>query len=130
MWINKKTISFHPIGYVENEINETLPPDKIKAVESRIIVEPGLQEGLRGLETGQKIMVVFYFHRSRGFDLQQHPRGDRTRPARGVFALHSPRRPNPVGVTMVTLVAIQENVLVVSGLDAINNTPVLDIKSA
>ncbi len=130
MWENKKTISFHPIGYVENEINETLAPDKIKAVESRVVVDPSLIEGLRGLKAGQKILVVFNFHRSRGFDLLQHPRGNRNRPPRGVFALHSPRRPNPVGVTVVSLVEIQGNVLRVHGLDAINGTPVLDIKSA
>ncbi|MEA2007924.1 MAG: SAM-dependent methyltransferase [Chloroflexota bacterium] len=130
MWENKKTISFHPIGYVENVINETLAPDKIKAVESRIVVDPGLVEGLRGLKPGQKILVVFHFHRSRGFDLLQHPRGNRNRLPRGVFALHSPRRPNPVGVTVASLVEIKGNVLRVQGLDAINGTPVLDIKSA
>jgi tRNA-Thr(GGU) m(6)t(6)A37 methyltransferase TsaA len=75
-------------------------------------------------------MVVFYFHRSQGFDLLQHPQGDRSRPRRGVFALRSPRRPNPVGVTVVDLVAVAENVLRVRGLDAINGTPVLDLKPA
>jgi formylmethanofuran dehydrogenase subunit E len=73
-------------------------------------------------------MVVFYFHRSRGFDLLQHPRGDKSRPRRGVFSLRSPRRPNPIGVTVVDLVAIDGNVLHVQGLDAINGTPVLDLK--
>jgi tRNA-Thr(GGU) m(6)t(6)A37 methyltransferase TsaA len=75
-------------------------------------------------------MVVFYFHRSQGYDLTQHPRGDPRRPKRGVFTLRSPRRPNPIGVTVVDLVAIEGNVLRVRGLDAINGTPVLDIKPA
>jgi len=130
MWENKKTISFHPIGHVENEINETLAPDKIKAVESRLVIAPDLVAGLRGLEPGQKILVLFHFHRSQSFDLLQHPRGNRSRPPRGVFALHSPRRPNPIGVTKVDLMAVEGNVLRVRGLDAINGTPVLDIKSA
>ncbi|MBN2390399.1 MAG: SAM-dependent methyltransferase, partial [Anaerolineae bacterium] len=56
--------------------------------------------------------------------------GDRNRPRRGVFALRSPRRPNPIGVTVVDLVAIQGNVLRVLGLDAINGTPLLDLKPA
>jgi len=128
MWVNEQTIAFHPIGHIENEINETLAPDKIKAVESCIVISPDLVEGLRGLEPGQKILVAFFFHRSRGFDLVQHPRGNRNRTPRGVFALHSPRRPNPVGVTVVDLVAIEGNVLRVRGLDAINGTPVLDLK--
>jgi tRNA-Thr(GGU) m(6)t(6)A37 methyltransferase TsaA len=75
-------------------------------------------------------MVIFVFHRSAGFDLQQHPRGDATRPLRGVFALRSPRRPNPIGVSLVRLIAYHENILEVDGLDAINGTPVLDIKPA
>lgn len=75
-------------------------------------------------------MVVFYFHRSQGYDLCQHPRGDQSRPQRGVFALRSPRRPNPIGVTEVELMAVERNVLRVRGLDAINGTPVLDLKLA
>ena len=100
----------------------------IRAAESQIFLDPTLVEGLAGLELGQKIMVVFYFHRAQGYDLQQHPRGDATRPQRGVFALRSPRRPNPIGVTVVDLLALDGNVLTVGGLDAINGTPVLDLK--
>ncbi|MFH1635810.1 MAG: SAM-dependent methyltransferase [Chloroflexota bacterium] len=128
MWMNEASISFHPIGHVENEIDETLAPDKIKAVESLIVLDPTLVEGLRGLEPGQRVMVVFHFHRSQGYALLQHPRGNRSRPMRGVFALHSPRRPNPIGVTIVDLVAVEGNVLRVRNLDAINGTPVLDLK--
>jgi tRNA-Thr(GGU) m(6)t(6)A37 methyltransferase TsaA len=73
-------------------------------------------------------MVIFHFHLSRGYELRQHPRGDHTREPRGVFALHSPRRPNPIGVTTIELVEVTGNVLTVRGLDAINGTPVLDLK--
>ena len=73
-------------------------------------------------------MVVFHFHRSRGYELLQHPRGDPSRPRRGVFALRSPRRPNPIGLTVVDLLAIEGNVLRVRGLDAFAGTPVLDLK--
>ncbi len=104
--------------------------DVLLAAESRIILDPGLVEGLTGVEPGQKLMVIFHFHRSPGYALLQHPRGDETRPRRGVFALRSPRRPNPIGVTMVDLVAIDGNVLRVRGLDALNGTPVLDLKPA
>lgn len=124
------SITYRAIGHVENDFDEPTAPEKIRSAESRIVLEPTLTEGLEGLEPGRQIMVVFYFHRSAGYDLCQHPRGDRSRPRRGVFALCSPRRPNPIGVTVVELLAIADNVLRVRGLDAISGTPVLDLKPA
>ncbi len=121
-------ITYHAIGHVENAFDEPTAPDEIKATESRIILNPALVEGLQGLEAGQQLMVIFHFHRAQGYELRQHPRGDRSRELRGVFALHSPHRPNPIGVTTVELVEVAGNVLTVRGLDAINSTPVLDLK--
>jgi tRNA-Thr(GGU) m(6)t(6)A37 methyltransferase TsaA len=123
-------VVFRPIGHVKNTFDQLARPEEIRAVRSRIVLDPDLIPGLVGLEPGQQIMVIFVFHRSAGFDLQQHPRGDATRPLRGVFALRSPRRPNPIGVSLVRLIAYHENILEVDGLDAINGTPVLDIKPA
>jgi tRNA-Thr(GGU) m(6)t(6)A37 methyltransferase TsaA len=127
---SEEAIVYRAIGHVENAFDGPAAPEKIRSVESRIVLDPALTEGLKGLRPGQRIMVVFYFHRSQGFDLLQHPQGDRSRPRRGVFALRSPRRPNPIGVTVVELVAVEGNVLRVRGLDAINGTPVLDLKPA
>ena len=124
------SINYKAIGHVENDFDGPTASDKIRSAESRIILNPDLTKGLRGLEPGQQIMVVFYFHRSQSYDLCQYPQGDRNRPKRGVFALRSPRRPNPIGVTVAELVAIEGNVLQVRGLDAINGTPVLDLKPA
>jgi tRNA-Thr(GGU) m(6)t(6)A37 methyltransferase TsaA len=115
---------------VENEFDEPAAPELICAAEARIILDSSLIEGLKGLEPGQQIMVIYYFHRTEGFDLLQHPRGDQSLPKRGVFALRSPRRPNPIGITVVELVSIEGNVLGVRGSDAINGTPVLDLKPA
>jgi tRNA-Thr(GGU) m(6)t(6)A37 methyltransferase TsaA len=122
-------LRFRSIGHVENEFDEPTIPEQIRSVDSRILLHPSLVDGLQGLEPGQQIMVIFYFHRSEGFDLLQHPRGDRNRPKRGVFSLHSPNRPNPIGVTIVDLISVEGNVLRVRGLDAINGTPVLDLKA-
>jgi tRNA-Thr(GGU) m(6)t(6)A37 methyltransferase TsaA len=124
----ENNITYKAIGHVENTFDAPAAPDQIKATESRIILNPALVEGLQGLEAGQRLMVIFHFHLSRGYDLRQHPRGDRSRELRGVFALHSPHRPNPIGVTTVDLVKLDGNVLHVRGLDAINGTPVLDLK--
>lgn len=125
-----ESITYKPIGYVKNEFDEPAAPELIRAAESRIILDPDYIEGLSGLEPAQQVMVVFYFHLSQGYDLLQHPRGDADRPLRGVFALRSPRRPNPIGVTVAELVAVEGNELRVRGLDAINGTPILDLKPA
>jgi tRNA-Thr(GGU) m(6)t(6)A37 methyltransferase TsaA len=123
-------IAFRPIGIVENAFDEPVAPEQIRAAESRLVIDPALVEGLQGLEAGESIMVVFHFHRSQGYVLRQHPRDDQSRPARGVFALRSPRRPNPIGVSVVDLLAVEGNVLRVRGLDAIHGTPILDLKPA
>ncbi|MBN1536500.1 MAG: tRNA (N6-threonylcarbamoyladenosine(37)-N6)-methyltransferase TrmO [Anaerolineales bacterium] len=128
--IESRVFEVRAIGRVENAFDEPAPPEDIRSCESTIILDPHLAEGLQGLEKENRIMVVFYFHRSEGYDLLQHPRGDESRPKRGVFALCSPRRPNPIGVTVVDLLGIQDNILRVRGLDAINGTPVLDLKPA
>jgi tRNA (adenine37-N6)-methyltransferase len=126
----EQTILYRPIGYVENTFDEPTSPDNFQGSESGIVLDPALVEGLQGLQVGQQVTVIFHCHRSEGYELMQHPRGDRSRPKLGVFALRSPRRPNPIGITVVDLVAIEGNVLRVRNLDAINGTPVLDLKSA
>ena len=130
MPIMNQDICFRSIGRVINQYNESTKPEIIRAADSTIVLDPDLTEGLNGLESGQQIMVIFYFDRSEGYELMGHPRGDTSRPRRGVFSLRSPRRPNPIGVTVVELVSIEGNVLQVRGLDALNDTPVLDIKPA
>lgn len=123
-----ETVSYHPIGYVENDLHEPAPPQVFEAAVSRIVVDPALVPGLEGIEPGQDLVVVFHLHRVQGYELRQHPRADPERPLRGVFALRSPRRPNPIGLTTVRVLAVERNVLTVRGLDAIDGTPVLDLK--
>lgn len=118
-----------PIGYVENEFEEAkVSPETIRSGVSRIHLKEEYVEGLEGIGAFEKIVVVFLFDRSEGFDLKVHPRGDRSRPMRGVFSTRSPRRPNRIGVTTVDLLSVDGTILNVRGLDAINGTPVLDIK--
>jgi len=81
-----------------------------------------------GIEHYRKLVVIFYCHATKGSPLRVHPRGDPNRQPRGVFATRSPARPNPLGLTVVSLQSLQGNVLQVKGLDALDNTPVLDIK--
>lgn len=123
-------VTFRPIGHVENNFDAPASPERIHALESRIVLDPALADGLQGLTQGAKIMVLFHFHRSEGYELLQHPRGDTSQPRRGVFALRTPHRPNGIGVTVVDLIEVEGHVLHVEGLDALNGTPVLDIKPA
>ena len=125
-----ESVTYNTIGYVRNAFDESGRGEQIRASESRIVLNTDLAAGLQGLEPGQQVMVIFNLHRSHDFKLLQHPRGDRTRHLCGVFALHSPRRPNPIGVTVVELLSVNKNVLTVRGLDAFDGTPVLDLKSA
>lgn len=123
-------ITYRPIGYVENNFSTRTKPDTIRAAHSLIRLDPSLVPGMRGLEAGQKILVLFHFHQSEGLGLLQHPRGITARPKQGVFSLRSSIRPNPIGVTEAEIVAVDGHVLRVRGLDALNGSPVLDIKPA
>jgi tRNA-Thr(GGU) m(6)t(6)A37 methyltransferase TsaA len=122
-------ITLTPIGYVERDEGDAeLSGDELRARPARIVLDPALTDGLMGLEPGSDVVVLFYFHRSTGYDLQLHPRGDPSRPLRGLFATRSPRRPNPVAVTTARVRRVEGNVLEVVGLDALDGSPVLDIK--
>lgn len=123
-------LTLRPLGWVQNGLPLGTAGETLRASESRIVLDPSLVPGLSALEGVDRILVVFYFHLSTDQPLLQHPRGDESRPKRGVFALRSPRRPNPIGVTEVDLLRIRGNVLVVKGLDAVDGTPILDLKPA
>jgi formylmethanofuran dehydrogenase subunit E len=126
--MDSRLISYRSIGTVESPFKVPAPPDTMKETVSSIIIDENLVEGLTGLHAGDKILVVFSFHESEGYNLLQHPRGDSSQPRRGVFSLRSPRRPNPIGITEVDLLNIDGNTLTVRGLDAIHGTPILDLK--
>lgn len=101
-------------------------------VHSEIHLEPLYASGLQGLEEFSHVMVVFYLDQARGFDpdkqLLRHPRGMEHLREVGVFAQRTKYRPNSIGVTSVPIVSIRENVVAVRGLDALDGTPVVDLK--
>lgn len=120
---------FKPIGYVENEFRDFTPPDDFIGTQSRIIVLEEFVDGLYKLDEFDRIFVLYVLDRSEGYKLIIHPRGDVTRPKRGVFATRSPFRPNPIGLSVAELVSVNGNTITVKNLDALDGTPVLDIKS-
>lgn len=97
-----------------------------------IEVHEHLADALLGIEEQTHLLVLYWMHALKVEVrdlLQTHPRGDSTRPLRGVFALHSPMRPNPIGVTRVELEGVEGARLRVRGLDALDGSPIIDIKS-
>jgi len=123
------TIPVSPIGHVERKEGEFgLSPEDLRQRPARLVLDPDLVEGLLGLKPGDEVLVLYWLHRAARDTLQVHPRGDRSHPLRGVFATRSPTRPNPIGVTITRIRHIEENVVEVIGLDALDRSPLLDIK--
>jgi tRNA-Thr(GGU) m(6)t(6)A37 methyltransferase TsaA len=118
-----------PIGYVHNSATPDTHSEEFQHLVSEIVVAPEYADGLMDVEENELLTVVFYFDRNGGeYRLRLHPRGDESRPITGVFNTRSQFRPSPVGVTVTKLMARKGNTLVVEGLDALDGTPVLDIK--
>ena len=90
--------------------------------------EPELIEGLDGIETGDEIIVLTWFDRAQREVLRVHPRGDLSRSPQGVFSTRSPDRPNPIGLHRVEVTEIDGNRLRVRRLEALDGTPILDLK--
>ena len=124
-------ITFNPIGVVRNDVNKMSTGNWADA-ESSIELDPDLVPGLQGLADFSHVVVVFHLDRIPPFDkakqLLRQPRGMEHLAPVGVFAQRTKFRPNPIGVTPARLVSIKGNVLTVAGLDAMDGTPVLDIK--
>jgi tRNA-Thr(GGU) m(6)t(6)A37 methyltransferase TsaA len=118
-----------PIGFVRNEIKELGRRDWEDVV-SEIVIDSRLTDALDGLEEFSHIIVLFWMHRvtESNVPLKVHPRGNRNLPLVGLFATRAPTRPNRIGETTVKLLERRENILRVKGLDAIDSTPVIDIK--
>lgn len=91
-------------------------------------VDEWVADGLAGIEVGQEIILITWLHQAQRDRLQVHPRGDTQNPLTGVFATRSPDRPNPLGLHWVTVRAIEGRRVQVGPLEAIDGTPVVDIK--
>jgi len=98
------------------------------APDAWVEVESRYADALKGVMVGQDVILVTWFHLSRRDVLQIHPRSDETRPLTGVFATRSPERPNPLGLHRVTVREIDGTRLRVGSLEAVDGTPVVDLK--
>lgn len=120
-----------PVGFVRSPVRET--PDEQdwwQELVSEILIDENLVEALDGIENYSHIIVLYWLHRRdrNNLPLKIHPRGKMDSPKRGIFATRTPDRPNPIGKTTVRLLRREGNILTVQGLDALDGSPVLDIK--
>ena len=95
---------------------------------ARVVCRPELCDAAGDLRKGDEMLVLTWLHQGRRDVLSVHPRGDASRPRTGVFATRSPDRPNPIGLHAVVIEAVEENAITVRNLEAIDGTPVLDVK--
>lgn len=120
-----------PIGVVRSLLKrrEDAPRQaRDGAPDAWIDLDPEVADGLRGIAVGDDIYVITWLHQAARDTLQVHPRGDTSAPLSGVFATRSPDRPNPLGLHRVTVRAIDGARLLVGPLEAIDGTPVVDLK--
>jgi len=127
---NQSAMAFEPIAVVKNNVKEMGRRDWNNVI-SQLIVRPDLEDALEGLKEFSHLIVLFWFHLSPAGESAAHKTHPQMRPDLplvGVLATRSPVRPNPLGMAVVKLEGQIKNVLIVTGLDALNATPVLDIK--
>jgi tRNA-Thr(GGU) m(6)t(6)A37 methyltransferase TsaA len=121
----------YPIGFLQSplkELKEAPMQGREGAPDAWLEVNASVAEGLETLAVGDEIIVITWLHKAQRDVLKVHPRGDETVPLAGVFATRSPDRPNPLGLHRVTVLEIAGERLKVGPIEAIDGTPVVDIK--
>lgn len=123
------TIIFKPIGYVQNPHSEVPRHWSVSDLEGNLNILPDYEEGLADIAVGQQIVVLFHFDRSEPFEAEYLKQKKRHKnEIKGVFSICSPIRPNPIGFSVVTVLAVDGGHIRVRGLDMFDGTPILDIK--
>lgn len=125
------TDDLRPVGWVASALagraGAPMQPDE-GAPPARIVLRPELSAAAADLAVGDRVVVLTWLHAGARDVLAVHPRGDETRPLTGVFSTRAPDRPNPIGLHEATIVEVAPDAVVVDHLEAIDGTPVLDIK--
>jgi tRNA-Thr(GGU) m(6)t(6)A37 methyltransferase TsaA len=120
-----------PIGVVESSLTDRASAPKQGhegAPEAWLVFEPAVADGLDGIAPGDRLIVLTWLDRARRDVLRVHPRDDVANPERGVFSTRSADRPNPVGLHPVEVVAVEGLRVRVRDLEALDGTPIVDVK--
>ena len=123
-------IRYKPIGIIHSPFKQPsgtpIQPAGARDIEGTVEVAPEYAAGLKDIDGFSHITLLYQFHLSRGYSLAVKPYMDEQ--SRGVFATRAPSRPNPIGMSVVRLIRVEENKLYVRGIDIVDGTPLLDIK--
>lgn len=125
------SITIEPIGRVESPVKDLAQAVRQSdegAPPVTLVLDRNVLDGITGLTPGTELMLLTWLDRADRSVLKNHPRRDPSRPITGVFCTRSPNRPNPIGLHRVRVTAINGNRLELEGLEAVDGTPVLDIK--
>jgi tRNA-Thr(GGU) m(6)t(6)A37 methyltransferase TsaA len=120
-----------PIGYIESPLVDPASAPKQGfegAPEAWLVFNADVADGLRDLAVGEEVLVLTWLHRAGRDVLAVHPRDDPRNPLTGVFSTRSADRPNPIGLHRVRIAAIEQNRIGVRDLEAVDGTPVVDVK--
>jgi len=120
-----------PIGEVESPLTDaaTAPKQGFEgSPEAWLVFDPALLEGLDGIAPGDEVILLTWLHRADRDVLRVHPRDDVSNPMQGVFNTRSADRPNPIGLHQVQIVSIDGGRMLVRNLEALNGTPIVDVK--
>jgi tRNA-Thr(GGU) m(6)t(6)A37 methyltransferase TsaA len=129
--VSDKPFALRPVGWVRSPLADRAAAPmqgNEGAPEATIEFEPEVASALEGLSAGDEIVILTWLHLAHRAVLRVHPRDDLSQPERGVFGTRSPDRPNPIGLHPVELLAIDGLSIRVSGLEAVDGTPVVDVK--
>lgn len=123
-------VVYAPIGIVRSPFKTAqgspIQPVGAKGVRGEIDLREEFIAGVKDLEGFSHLILIYHFHHSKGFDLEVKPFLDNE--SRGVFATRAPKRPNPIGISVVKLVKVERGCLIIEDVDILDGTPLLDIK--
>ena len=126
----KNEIHYKPIGVIRSPFKEPkgtpIQPEGAKGIDGTVTIFPEYFEGLKDIEGFSHIILIYHFHLSKGVSLRVKPFMDSEE--HGVFATRAPRRPNPIGTSVVRLLGVEEGMLHIQDVDIVDGTPVLDMK--
>ena len=128
--MERDTVVYRPVGIIHSPFKtiEGVPiqPCAAKGIQGKIEMNREYTAGLNGLSEFSHIILIYHLHLSKGLSLEVVPFLDNK--SHGVFATRVPRRPNPIGISLVKMIRIEDNSIIVENIDIVDGTPLLDIK--